>query len=253
MKYGSIYVIENQINGKLYVGQTTSSLSQRWHSHACEARRGVALTPIYRAISKYGVAAFRVFKISSAASQEELDRLEIFFIRSLNSMVGKWGYNVSLGGGGGRLSDDTKKKMSLSRSGVNHFRFGKKQPPHVVAAIVKANTGRIHTKEEREKRSKSMMGKPVSQQARRKISEAKRGKPMPPHVKALLLAANKGKPSPRRVSVMHVETGEVFSSLREAAMKTGKSIPYVCVSSKKGEVFVRVKQTPPSSIGEANG
>lgn len=253
MKYGSIYVIENQINGKLYVGQTTTSLKKRWYSHVHEAKRGAAKTPIYRSISKYGETAFRVFKISSATTQKELDRLEIFFIRALNSMVGEFGYNVSLGGGGGKLSEETKRKMSLSRSGDKHFRFGKRQPPHVISAIVKANTGRVHTKEEREKRSRSMMGRPVSQETRRKISESKTGKPMPDHVKEALLAANKGMPSHRRVAVMKVATGDVFSSLHEAARATGRSVSYISVASKAGIEFIRVPQPTSNDIGDNNG
>jgi predicted GIY-YIG superfamily endonuclease len=31
--YGSIYLITNSVNGKVYVGQTTKTLQQRWAGH----------------------------------------------------------------------------------------------------------------------------------------------------------------------------------------------------------------------------
>ena len=46
--YGVIYKITNQINGKSYVGKTTTALNQRMASHRC------ADTVIGKAIRKYG-------------------------------------------------------------------------------------------------------------------------------------------------------------------------------------------------------
>ena len=37
---GLIYKITNQINGKIYIGQTIGTLSKRWREHCFEASNG---------------------------------------------------------------------------------------------------------------------------------------------------------------------------------------------------------------------
>lgn len=55
MTYGIIYVVENTINGKKYVGQTVQPLKVRWQRHCRKEQSGcVALAS---AIAKYGADA----------------------------------------------------------------------------------------------------------------------------------------------------------------------------------------------------
>jgi hypothetical protein len=71
------------------------------------------------------------------------------------------------------VSEEAKKKLSASlkkvdsatrfKKGITAYNKGVPALPHVTAAVVKACTGRVHSQEEKEKRSKSMMGHKTSQ------------------------------------------------------------------------------------------
>lgn len=91
-----IYKITNQLNGEVYIGQTTKSLEERmiWHRNAFVSQVD---THLYNAMHKYGWDNFVAEVIdSSACTKEELDALERYYIKEYNSMVD--GYNMTEGG-----------------------------------------------------------------------------------------------------------------------------------------------------------
>jgi group I intron endonuclease len=96
--YGRIYCVTNVISGKCYIGQTVATVRRRWQIHSAAANGGSKL-PLHCAIVKYGGECFVVTEIATASTREELDRLEIAFIASRNTLVPA-GYNVAAGGGG---------------------------------------------------------------------------------------------------------------------------------------------------------
>jgi group I intron endonuclease len=51
-----IYKITNKVNGKIYVGQTTRSLEERWYGHCSTANQHGILG---KALIKYGKENFR--------------------------------------------------------------------------------------------------------------------------------------------------------------------------------------------------
>lgn len=91
--YRVIYKITNKINGKSYVGKTTTSLNQRMASHRC------ADTVIGKAIRKHGWENFSVEVLEECDTKEEFNEREIFWIAALNCKTPK-GYNRSDGGDG---------------------------------------------------------------------------------------------------------------------------------------------------------
>lgn len=105
MYEGYIYKIYNDINDKVYIGQTTTTLKERWHGHMSallnERRSKSAL---YNAMRKYGKENFHIDVIDEiyATSKQELinDLNEIEKIRIIEylSLVGQNGYNVEKGG-----------------------------------------------------------------------------------------------------------------------------------------------------------
>lgn len=90
-----IYTITNQLNGKIYVGQTTKSIEHRIQSHRNSMVSGVD-THIYRAMRKYGWENFKFEVIATAQSQQELDQLEEFYIQKFDAI--RSGYNMAPGG-----------------------------------------------------------------------------------------------------------------------------------------------------------
>lgn len=108
--HGAIYMVESLANGKVYVGQTTTPLKQRWNAHVSAARKG--RTPFYRAICKHGPRAFRVSRITACPDQKTLDAVERFWIGALGSLMPN-GYNLTEGGGsGGRHAPDVCARKS---------------------------------------------------------------------------------------------------------------------------------------------
>lgn len=92
-----IYKIVNNINGKIYIGQTTRSLSDRWKDHKKLAKQGSKLH-LYCSMRKYGVDNFSIEVIDTATSKEELNVKEIFWISYYNTTDLSLGYNNSYGG-----------------------------------------------------------------------------------------------------------------------------------------------------------
>lgn len=97
-----IYMHENKVNGKVYIGQTMQSLKQRWNNGY-----GYIKCPyFYKAIQKYGWDNFEHILLEDNLTKEDADKKEIFYINKYQSYLSNYGYNISLGGAG-LLKEDT--------------------------------------------------------------------------------------------------------------------------------------------------
>lgn len=107
---GNIYLIVNKIDNKKYIGQTTTSVEERFKAHLRTNKN----LPLYNAIKKYGKENFEVFCLMSNVNEDELDYYEMYFIEYYNTFVD--GYNMTKGGKGfrGIHSDVTKERISIS-------------------------------------------------------------------------------------------------------------------------------------------
>jgi|GEM_PF-1461927 len=109
--YGFIYKIENNINGKVYIGQTKVGFNKRYKS------KGKGIERVYkyltrskeqsryfnkyllRSIEKYGISNFSVIEeLDVAYDKSELDAKEIMYIEQFDSFSN--GYNLTKGGEG---------------------------------------------------------------------------------------------------------------------------------------------------------
>jgi group I intron endonuclease len=88
-----IYKITNLVNGKVYIGQTTRTVEERWKEHCYSSNKGFILN---KAIKKYKKQNFKIETIEKCNSIEELNNKEIYWIKYYNS--NKEGYNIALGG-----------------------------------------------------------------------------------------------------------------------------------------------------------
>lgn len=94
---GIIYQIYNNINDKVYIGQTMYPLNKRWGDHLSRARGTESCTRLYNAMRKYGLEQFHI-KIIEECPNEKLNEREIFWISFYDSMNPKKGYNMTPGG-----------------------------------------------------------------------------------------------------------------------------------------------------------
>ena len=103
-----VYKITNDINGKIYVGQTIGTLQNRWRGHLSKAKNGCSFA-LHNAIRKYGSEHFHPEVIDIACSHDELDKKEAYWISELNSKIPN-GYNIREGGQTSRFSPETLRK-----------------------------------------------------------------------------------------------------------------------------------------------
>lgn len=123
--YGYVYLVRNKVNGKVYIGQTTDSVRGRWVSHQSAARRAGRKPAFINAIRKYGAEGFDVVELGRAFDKDELNAMEIRAIWSHDSTNKAYGYNITLGGEGGKWTDERKVEHSLRVRGSNNGHFGK--------------------------------------------------------------------------------------------------------------------------------
>ena len=113
-----IYKVLNKINGKEYIGQTVGSLKIRKRKHISAALRNPGTIYFHKAIRKYGIDNFKWEILTECDTIEELNRLEIHYIKLYNTFNN--GYNLTLGGNGSVgciQSEVTKRKLSLMNKG----------------------------------------------------------------------------------------------------------------------------------------
>lgn len=119
-----VYLLQNIVNGKCYVGQHSGDDLQAYWNHNVRAalgNRGNKLF-LYRAIRKYGPENFTIRTIHKPIDAVDMTNAEIAYIKFFGTQNEELGYNIT-GGGPGRLgttsicSDQTRLKMSLARKG----------------------------------------------------------------------------------------------------------------------------------------
>ena len=100
---GKIYKIYNDVNDKLYIGKTDSSIEKRFQEHCDDSKKErCEKRPLYNAMNKYGIEHFFI-ELIEECDLKELSEKEIYWIGYYNSY--KNGYNATLGGDGKILYD----------------------------------------------------------------------------------------------------------------------------------------------------
>lgn len=152
-----IYVIENKVNGTVYVGKA-NDVERRWKRHRDDSAVGCN-KPLYRAMRKYGIENFDIRVIDSSDDENyTLNVLEPKWITKYLSDGVKL-YNLTAGGDGltgYSHTEETKIKMSKSQK------------------------GKVMSEDAKEKLRKANLGKSPGEETRRKISEANKGVSKPP-------------------------------------------------------------------------
>lgn len=93
----SIYKITNSINGKIYIGLTTKTITHRKYRHIASFKK--LNTYLAKAVRKHGIDNFKFETIDSGNfTKEELINLEKHYIKLYNSNNPTIGYNMTEGG-----------------------------------------------------------------------------------------------------------------------------------------------------------
>ena len=107
-----------------------------------------------------------LFKRDILYQGTEFREIEDFILKSIDAENNNMMYNLknSAIGGKTKLTEEGRKRLSKSKKGILNPNFGKstwnkglKRKPHVIDAIIKAQTGRKHTRESVIKRSKYLI------------------------------------------------------------------------------------------------
>lgn len=264
-----IYLIVNRITGKYYVGQHKGKnlkkyLQDKMSDAKYQFKRGRTGSYLYASMRKHPKKAWSIHALlSDVQTREELDQWEQFFIALFNSRNPEVGYNICRGGEGfsGPHSQATREKIAAAsrdmwnrpevRDAIISKVIGHPAYPNAVKAVITRNklgpseetrgklkiahTGLTRSLESREKQRQSVLGsnnhfygKTHSEETLTKI----------------------------RKLVRCVETGDVFSSLLEAAKWTGSKSPENLSRAIRlgynfsGKHFEYIQQLSASIIGE---
>lgn len=156
--FNYIYLITNQINGKIYIGKhSTNKLNDRYMGS------GIA---VKNAIQKYGIENFSKDYLVFCDTKEQLNWLERYYIKKYNAQNSEIGYNIANGGDGGYLTEFIY---------IKHSEYMKEYyKTHIVWNKGKKN---IYSKETLEKMSKASKQRKLTELQKQKISLSLKGHP----------------------------------------------------------------------------
>jgi len=156
----TIYYIQNKINGKMYIGQTTMSLDKRWYFHKSDLSHCVIMK---NAIKKYGANNFEINAFKYCETQEEADQEEIYWIEQVKPQ-----YNIRAGGSCGKHSEQTCQK--ISKSLIGNKRAAGMKPNQTSFQI-----GRPSPRKDHKGGTSWNKGKSMSEASKLKLSKSKTG------------------------------------------------------------------------------
>lgn len=127
-----VYMHRNKINNKVYIGQTGTSVEDRWQNG--KGYKGCTL--FERAIEKYGWDNFEHIILKDNLTRQEVGEVENKFITLYDSTNPEKGYNISVGGESGhvgvKMSAESREKMSKARKGKS---FSQEHKGKISAAL----------------------------------------------------------------------------------------------------------------------
>lgn len=190
--YGFIYKIQNKINNKIYIGQTSRTLTKRIYEYKSAFNKGdLHNSYLLNAFNKYGFDNFDFTLIDSSKNQNLLNEREVFWIGHYNTTNKELGYNISVGGDNAIPTIETRIKMSIAHSG------SKQSEEWINKRVSKAGSeeakkyGTFKSDEEKkylsENSAKFWLGKTRSEETKAKVSATKKAQGLlPPNTKKVV-------------------------------------------------------------------
>jgi group I intron endonuclease len=226
LNVAGIYLITNLINKKVYVGKSVN-IKQRWQNH----KYLVSNCPLLaRAIKKYGRDNFSISILQvvdldrNPFAREELNQLEIEFIKEYHSYVGDPlcnGYNLTTGGDGPEeMSPEARLR---AREGMKAY-WNKPES------------------RERARQSKLGKGSKWSTEAKERASAARKGIPLPitdecQQRMSVALEAKVNALTQKHWEMIKDFNMSVYGWISQASKLTGLSVSRICTVCKRMGVF----------------
>lgn len=205
MKEFIVYMHENKINHKKYIGITCQKPTQRWRGG-----KGYKIGLFKKAIDKYGWDNFNHIILFENLSKEEACKKEMELIEKYKLIDTNYGYNLCDGGNltlGYHHTEESKEKMSLIRKGMYK---GENNPMYGKSGMLAP-----------------MYGKHLTEEHKKKISEAKKGNKKPYRDKL-------GKKIDQYdINGTFIKTWNSISSIEEELNIKGTHISRVCRGKRK--------------------
>ena len=224
--YGIIYQYTNTLSGLIYVGQTIEPARRlRQYTREVASNRSNPRL-IIQAMQHAGLDAFTYQVLAEATTADELTRLEIHFIATLQANDPQYGYNRTTGGQCGAVgricSAETKAKMSLAKRG----KIGRICSAETKAKIGLASRGRTCSDETKAKMSQAHRDHTVSDETRAKLSQTGLGRIHSAETKAKMSLAKRGK----TLSVEHkAKIAQAMRGRGRRAIKKITPVVHMCV------------------------
>lgn len=226
-----LYKLHNTVTGKAYIGITIRPVKKRLSEHLGVAKRGKT-TLIARALTKYGLAAFRLEILGQAESWEVLCAMEQAAIRTYNTFK-PHGYNLTRGGDGtlGRLHTEVaKQRISAANTGKVHDRAFREKVSARFRGVPKSPVQRERMGAWQRGANNSQFGKTpkhhakmlaAAEKARQEHGHPHAGKPLSPAHKAKLSAANTGRKmsEEHKAAMSALHKGKVVSEETRAKLR----------------------------------
>lgn len=220
-RIGYIYLTENLVNHKIYIGKRCLNwFYNKYHGS------GVALK---RAIGKYGEENFKTEPILWGSTKEDLSEAERYFIAILHDLDPdkKYHYNIAEGGDGGNTWD------CLSEEKHNELRRN----------LSEIHSGKSFTDEHKRNISRSLKGRSMTEEHREHLSESlKHSEAL--HKALISRAGNMSEKAKQNISIAqkkrYISKNEKLQLLRNSykgAKKTRKSVIGFNINSEKEICF----------------
>lgn len=156
-----VYMIINQVNQKVYVG-SSRDLKGRGKKHFSLLRKNKHTnTYLQQSFNKYGEENFKL-EILKYCKENQLLKWEQHFMNKYNSANHDCGYNLEIRADRKIISEESRRKSSISHKGKISGMKGKKHSEESKRKMSLSRLGEKQSEETKKKRSKALKGRKFS-------------------------------------------------------------------------------------------